>query len=152
MWQNNTYVISKGYNQINLWLLYDEVMFFNHIKISKGSECLFLFKRGWSQLIKKFSIKVTLKSLLLLASMEISSKPDEWFQNKWCSFIVIHRTVIPLHSFSSKSRNSKVFTHSDFKMAISFTIRGTAAATTLKLINNARTKESSSFIFEGDCR
>ena len=37
---------------------------------------LFLFKGGWSQLIK------TLKSLLLLASLKKPSKPDEWLQNK----------------------------------------------------------------------
>ena len=49
------------------------------------------------------------------------------------------RIVIPFHSLSSKSRNSKMFTHSDFKMALSFAIIGNIAATALKLINNART-------------
>ena len=34
---------------------------------SKGSECLFWFKRGWSLLIKRLSIKVTLKYCCLLA-------------------------------------------------------------------------------------
>ena len=49
------------------------------------------------------------------------------------------RIVLPFHSFSSKSRNSKVFTHSDFKMALSFAIIGVIAANALKFINNART-------------
>ena len=49
------------------------------------------------------------------------------------------RIVIPFHSRFSKSRNSKVLTHSDFKMALSFTIIGSTAATTLRLINNAKT-------------
>ena len=49
---------------------------------SKGSECLLLFKAGWSLLIKILFINVTLKSLLLLASMEKSKKPDEGLQNK----------------------------------------------------------------------
>ena len=46
----------------------------------------------------------------------------------------------PLSTFtlSIKSRNSKVFTHSDFKMALSFTIIDSIAATALKFINNAR--------------
>ena len=51
------------------------------------------------------------------------------------------RIIIPLHSLSSKSRNSKVFTHSDFKMALSFAIIGSIAATALKFINNARTSD-----------
>ena len=83
IWWNNTYVISKGYNQINLRLSCDKIVF-QSSKSSKGSECLFLFKGGWSLLIKRLSINVTLKSLLLLASMEKLSKPDEWLQNKWC--------------------------------------------------------------------
>ena len=42
------------------------------------------------------------------------------------------RIIIPLHSLSSKSRNSKVFTHSDFEMVLSFAIIGSIAATALK--------------------
>ena len=57
------------------------------------------------------------------------------------------RTVIPFHSLSSTSRNSKVFTHSDFKMALSFTIID-IAATALKFVNNARTQENKNSIFE----
>ena len=49
------------------------------------------------------------------------------------------RIVIPFHSLSSKSRNSKMFTHSDFKMALSSAIIGSIAAIALKFINNART-------------
>ena len=58
------------------------------------------------------------------------------------------RIVIPFHSLSSKSRNSKMFTHSDFKMALSFAIIGSIAATALKFINNARTSENRNFTFE----
>ena len=43
------------------------------------------------------------------------------------------------YSYSRKSRNSKIFTHSDFKMALSFAIIGSIAATALKLINSVRT-------------
>ena len=49
------------------------------------------------------------------------------------------RVVIPFHSLSSKSRNTKMFTHSDIKMALSFAILGSIAAIALKFINNART-------------
>ena len=35
------------------------------------------------------------------------------------------RIVILCHNLSSKSRNSKVFTHSEFKMALSFVITET---------------------------
>ena len=48
------------------------------------------------------------------------------------------RIVIPFHSLYNKSRNSKMFTHSDFKMPLSFAIIGSIAATILKFINNAR--------------
>ena len=58
------------------------------------------------------------------------------------------RIVIPFHSLSSKSRNSKVFTHSDIKIALSFAIIGSIAATALKFINYARTKEKRYSIFE----
>ena len=58
------------------------------------------------------------------------------------------RIVTPFYSLSSKSRNSKMFTHSDFKMAFSFVIIGSIVATALKFIHNARTEENRSFIFE----
>ena len=47
------------------------------------------------------------------------------------------RIIIPLHYLSSKSRNSKVFTHSDFKMALSFAIMGSIA---VSLIDKAAYK------------
>ena len=43
------------------------------------------------------------------------------------------------HFFSGKRRNYKMFSYSDFKMALSLTILGDVVATTLKFINNART-------------
>ena len=33
-------------------------------------------------------------------------------------------TAIPFYSLSNKSRNSKMFTHSEFKMTLSFAITG----------------------------
>lgn len=45
------------------------------------------------------------------------------------------RTVIPICFFVSKSRNSKVFPHSDFKMALGFIIKGNIAVTTLRFKN-----------------
>ena len=41
-----------------------------------------------------------------------------------------------------------VFTHSDFKMALSFAIMGSIAATALKFINNVKTYENMNFNFE----
>ena len=55
---------------------------------------------------------------------------------------------IIVHSLSSKRRNTKVFTHSDFKMALTFAIIGNIAATALNFIKNARTEENRNFIFE----
>ena len=40
-------------------------------------------------------------------------------------------------TLSSNSENSKVFTHSDFKMPLSFAIIGSITATSLKFINSA---------------
>ena len=61
------------------------------------------------------------------------------------------RIVIPFHSRSSKSRKSKMFTHSDFKIALSFAIIGSIAATAL--INNNlwmwRNWSTCKFIFWG---
>ena len=58
------------------------------------------------------------------------------------------KIIVPFHSLSSKSRNTKVFTHSDFKMALTFAIIGNIAATALNFIKNARTEENRNFIFE----
>ena len=74
-------MISKGYSQINLRLSGDKIMFLNHQKVWKVAKVCSYSKEG-GLLIKRLSIKVTLKSVLLLASMEKSSKPDEWLQNK----------------------------------------------------------------------
>ena len=49
--------------------------------------CLFLLKGGWSLLIRRLSINVTLKSLLLLARIEKSSNSGVWLQNKRCSLM-----------------------------------------------------------------
>ena len=65
-----------GYNKMNQsdGLSYDETMFLSYQKVSKGKDCFFLFKGGWSLLIRRLSINVTLKSLLLVARIEKSSK------------------------------------------------------------------------------
>ena len=47
--------------------------------------------------------------------------------------------VLLFHSFASKSRNSKMITHSDFIMLVTFAIIASIAGTALKFINNART-------------
>ena len=52
--------------------------------------------------------------------------------------LVYGRIVIPFHFLSSKSRNAKMFTYSDFKMTLSFAIIVSTAATALKFINNVR--------------
>ena len=54
----------------------------------KGKDCLFLLKGEWSLLIRRLSINVTLKSLLLVARIEKSSKSGVWLQNKRCSLMV----------------------------------------------------------------
>ena len=41
-------------------LSYYEILFLNFEKSFKGKSCLFLFERGWSVLIGRYSIKVTL--------------------------------------------------------------------------------------------
>ena len=58
LWWNNAYVISKGYNQVNLRLSFYKIMFLDHQKISEGSECLFLFKEGWFLHLGNFKIIV----------------------------------------------------------------------------------------------
>ena len=58
------------------------------------------------------------------------------------------KIVAPFHSPSSKTRNSKMLTNSEFKIALSFGIIGSIASTALKFINNARTKENRNFIYE----
>ena len=52
------------------------------------------------------------------------------------------RIAIPFHSFSNNIRKSKVFTHSDFKMALSFVIIGSIAATALKFIRMPERKKT----------
>ena len=90
-------------------------------------------------MIKRLSIKVTLKSLLLLASMENRQNQMDDYK---IDDVLYGRIVIPFHSFSSKSRNSKVFTHSDFKVALSFALICSIAATALKFINKEERKET----------
>ena len=58
------------------------------------------------------------------------------------------RIVMSFNSLTSKSRNSKAHSHSDFKMALSFAIIGSIAATALKFINNIGTSENRNFIFK----
>ena len=52
------------------------------------------------------------------------------------------RIVISFHSLSSKSRNSKVFTNSHFKMALSFAIVCSIAAPAPKFINMPGSKKT----------
>ena len=79
IWQKNTYVVSKGYNQINLWLSYDKIMFLNHQNVPQvANTCSYYKESGFCWL--RLSIKITLKSLLLLAYIK-SSNLDKWLQN-----------------------------------------------------------------------
>ena len=63
---------------------------------------MFLFKRGWSLLIRRFSINVILKSLLLLARIEKSSESGVWLQNKRCSLMVEWSSPLTLFPVSAK--------------------------------------------------
>ena len=56
--------------------------------------------------------------------------------------------IITFNSFPSDCRNFQVLAHSDFKMRLSSAIIGGITATTLKFVNNARTKERWSFVFK----
>ena len=58
------------------------------------------------------------------------------------------RIIISFPSLPNKSRNSKVFTHPDFKIVLSFAIIGSIAATAFKFIDNTRMQENRNFIFE----
>ena len=55
--------------------------------------------------------------------------------------------ILTFYSFPSDCRNSLAFTHSDFKMTLSFGIIS-IAATTLKFVNNAKTQERWKFVFK----
>ena len=93
---------------------------FSIIKKFQGQEIYFLFKGGWSLLIKRSSIKLTLKSLLFLANMRKIVK-IRWIIAKQMMFFQ-GRFVILCNAFSNKSRNSKILPHSGFKMPLNFAI------------------------------
>ena len=58
-------------------LLFDKALFLSYQKVPKDEDYLFLFKGVGSLLIKRLSIKVTLKLLLLVVRMDKSSKSGE---------------------------------------------------------------------------
>ena len=58
------------------------------------------------------------------------------------------RIIITFNSFPNECRNSQVFTHSNFKMTLSFAIIGSIAVTTMKFVNNARNSERRNFVFK----
>ena len=130
------------------WLgLHRQPLYLNLVKLDRiiqqrllvlieKKDCLFLFKGGWSLLIRRFSINMTLKSLLLVARIEKSSKSGVWLQNKRSSLMAESSSPLTL---PSECRNSQVFAHSDFKMMLSFAIIGSTAATTLKFVNKLET-------------
>ena len=72
-------------------------------------DCLLLFKRGWSLLIRRLSINVTLKSLLLVARIENSSKSGVWLQNKRCSLMAESSSPLILHQWLQKFQNFHTF-------------------------------------------
>ena len=68
--------------------------------------------------IRRLSINATLKSLLLVARIEKSSKSSAWLQNKRCSLMAESSSPLTI-----------------------FPVIGSIAATTLKFVNNNRTLE-----------
>ena len=107
--KNKTHVIKEhllkwmSYNQMkqSYSLSYDESLFLSYQKVP----CLFLLNREWSLLIKRLSIRVTLKSLLLVVRIKIFSKWGEWLQNKRCSLMVEPLSPLILFSVSADMPN-----------------------------------------------
>ena len=71
------------------------------IKKFQSKDCLFLFKGGWSLLIRRLSIDVTLKSLLV-AKIEKSSKSCAWLQNERRSLIAESSSPLTLFPMSAE--------------------------------------------------
>ena len=58
IWQNNSYVVSKSYNQINLWLSYDKIIFLNHQKVPKVAKACSHSKEGGLCWLKDSSLRM----------------------------------------------------------------------------------------------
>ena len=56
--------------------------------------------------------------------------------------------LFSFQTLSYDSRNSEVFAHSNFKMALSFVQIGSTGATTLKFVNNVIMSENLNFILK----
>ena len=63
---------------------------------------LFLFKGGWFLLIRRLSININLKTLLLVARIEKSSKSGAWLQNKRYSLMAESSSTLTLFPASAK--------------------------------------------------
>ena len=62
--------------------------------------------------------------------------------------VLLWQNRCPISLSFSKSINSKVFTHSDSKMALIFAITGSIEATALRFTKNSRKEKNRNFIFE----
>ena len=111
-------------------------------KVPKVANACSYSKDSWSLLIKRLSVKINLKPLLLLAGTEKSSKPDEWFQDKWCSFM-----TESLSSFILFPARVEYLRCSDI-LTLKWCLRIICSIAAIEFANNARTHENRNFIFE----
>ena len=81
---------------------------------------LVLIQRKWALLIRRLSINVTLKSLLLVVRIEKSSKSGAWLKNKRCFFMAESSSVFTL--FPASAEIPKCFHILTLKMKFSFAI------------------------------
>ena len=137
-----THVIKE---QLFKWMGYNKMNQSHSLSIiwwNFGKDCLFLFKGGWSLWIRRLFINMTLKSLLLIAKIEKSSKPGAWLQNKRCSLMAESSSRLTLFSVSAEIP-TQVFTQPRHEITLSFTIIDSIAATALicKQCQNVRTME-----------
>ena len=75
---------------------------------------------------------MTRRLYIKVALIEVT---DKWLLCKRCPLMV---ESSPSHSFSSKSRNSEVFAHFTFKIALSFAVKGIIPAYRMKFIKDVR--------------
>ena len=128
-------MISKGYNQINLRLSCDKIMFFDHQKVPKIPSACY-YSEGGLCWLKDFPLASF--GSHYYCSLVWKNRQNQINDCK-INDVFLWQNNNDFHSLSSKSRNSKMFAHSDFKMALSFAIIGSIATNALKFIDNSRT-------------
>ena len=106
---------------------------------------LFLFKEERPVLIRRLSINVTLKLLLLAARFEKSSKSCAILQTKRCPLMAEPLSPVTLPPLTGKvPRCSHILT---LKWRLVLLLIGSIAETALKLVNNSGTSERWNFFF-----